>query len=186
MTNIVAEPSTAQCGCCGRTRDRARLAELGHTPGVYICAGCAQWAARRARRLNIKVPLRVWRERFREQGRGFHARSAIPILPSADLAATEAHYSQLGFGVAGRYDGYVVMNDGPVELHFSQSPGEQSVPLTPGTCFVHVRDAVAYWKKLREGDAQGVSAPEVQAYGLVEFVVTDPFGNRVRFGSPAH
>ncbi|RNM12069.1 VOC family protein [Nocardioides pocheonensis] len=154
---------------------------------MYICAGCALWAARRASGLNITVPLRVWLERLRAQGRGSDARSAIPILPSADLAATEAHYSKLGFDVAGRYDGYLVMHDGPVELHFSQTPpGEQSVSLTPGTCFVHVRDAVAYWKKLREADVLGVSAPEEQAYGLVEFVVTDPLGNRVRFGSPAH
>jgi hypothetical protein len=137
MTDLVAEPSTAQCGCCGRTRDRARLAELGDTPGVYICAGCAMWAARRALGVNVKVPLMVWLERFRAQGRGSDARSAIPILPSADLAATEAHTSRLGYDVAGRYDGYLVMHDGPVELHFAQSPpGEQGVPLTPGTCFV--------------------------------------------------
>lgn len=36
------------CGCCGR--ERRRLAELGSTPGVYICRLCALWAWRRASR----------------------------------------------------------------------------------------------------------------------------------------
>jgi uncharacterized glyoxalase superfamily protein PhnB len=49
---------------------------------------------------------------------------------------------------------------------------------------VHVRDATAYWKQLREREVPGVADPEQKDYGLVEFVVTDPFGNTVRFGSP--
>lgn len=36
------------CGCCGR--ERRRLAELGVTPGVFICRLCAFWALRRASR----------------------------------------------------------------------------------------------------------------------------------------
>jgi hypothetical protein len=73
---------------------------------------------------------------------------------------------------------------GPVELRFAQ-PDAPAQPLVPGTCFVHVRDATAYWKQLRERAVPGVSEPVQRDYGLVEFVVTDPFGNRVRFGSPA-
>lgn len=36
------------CGCRGR--ERRRLAQLGSTPGVYICRFCALWAWRRASR----------------------------------------------------------------------------------------------------------------------------------------
>jgi hypothetical protein len=110
--------------------------------------------------------------------------AAIHILPSGDLAVTEAFYAGLGFEVAGRYEGYLLMHEGQVELHFSQ-PDVPAEPLVSGTCFVHVRDATAYWKQLRERDVAGVSDPVRQDYGLVEFVVTDSFGNRVRFGSPA-
>jgi hypothetical protein len=35
-----------RCGCCGQPR--SALAELGDTPGVYICRRCALWAVRRA------------------------------------------------------------------------------------------------------------------------------------------
>lgn len=39
----------ASCGCCGRSLPRRRLAELGATPGVFICRRCAAWAILRGR-----------------------------------------------------------------------------------------------------------------------------------------
>lgn len=47
MASDAPEPAAiCTCGCCGRAR--AHMAELGETPGVYICARCALWAAQRA------------------------------------------------------------------------------------------------------------------------------------------
>lgn len=40
--------SQERCGCCGRQFERRDVVELGSTPGVFICAGCALFAARRA------------------------------------------------------------------------------------------------------------------------------------------
>jgi hypothetical protein len=203
--------STARCGCCGQIRESDRLTELGDTPGVYICVGCALWAARRtAGVIDIPRLARVSWERFRARRQTSMARSVIPILPSADLEVTEMFYALLGFEVAGRYDGYLVLHEGPVELHFSSPPaahqsrdapgdladgpaaeaagqaaGGPAGGSVPGTCFVHVQDAVRYWKQLGERDVSGMQPPETQDYGLIEFVVADPFGNRVRFGSPA-
>lgn len=36
-----------RCGCCARSLPAIEVAELGSTPGVFICVGCALWAARR-------------------------------------------------------------------------------------------------------------------------------------------
>ena len=36
-----------RCGCCGRSLPASETHELGSTPGVFICVGCALWAARR-------------------------------------------------------------------------------------------------------------------------------------------
>jgi hypothetical protein len=110
------------------------------------------------------------------------ARSAIPILESGDLDLSEAFYARLGFEVAGRYDGYLVPHDGPVELHLAAAADPARV--TAATCFVHVRDATAFWKQLRERRVEGVGTPGERVPGLVEFLVVDPFGNRIRFGSP--
>jgi catechol 2,3-dioxygenase-like lactoylglutathione lyase family enzyme len=107
---------------------------------------------------------------------------AIPILAVSDLDVGEAFYARLGYDVADRFDGYLVLHDGPVELHLSHRPGRA---VHPATCFVHVGDATAFWKQLMERGVPAVTAPVAQDYGLVEFDVTDPDGNRIRFGSPA-
>lgn len=114
-------------------------------------------------------------------------RSAIPILHSGDLAVSEAFYAGLGFEVAARFEGYLVTNAGPVEVHLSApdpAADGSEPPSAAGTCFVHVRDAVHYYKQLGDRGVEGLSVPAVQDYGLVEFTVIDPFGNRIRFGSP--
>ena len=180
----VGGTSTARCGCCGRSLDRSRLTELLESPGEYICARCARWAARQTRRRGVQTAVRAWWERRRHRRHTSMARSAIPILASHDIAMTQRFYAELGFEPAGQYDGYLLLHDGPVELHFCK-PAAGEPAAVPGTCFVHVRDAEAYWKQLSARGVAGVAMPEEKDYGLVEFVVTDPTGNRIRFGSPA-
>lgn len=46
LEGVSSSTGTPRCGCCGRSG--RRMHELGDTPGVYICIGCALWAARRA------------------------------------------------------------------------------------------------------------------------------------------
>ena len=103
-----------------------------------------------------------------------------PVLPSSDLDRTEVFYTALGFSTIGRKGGYLLMHYGPVELHFTQ----RTDAAPPGEFFIHVPDAVAYWKQLMAGQGSGLTAPAEQDHDLIEFVVTDPDGNRVRFGSP--
>jgi hypothetical protein len=175
------------CGCCGRELPADEVVELGSTPGVFICVGCAWWAARRAgpvaalRQLRF-TPLGSLLRRLTGEthGSGPGPRSAIPILPSADLDRTAAFYAAAGFAETERYEGYLLLNNELVELHFSleHSPA-------PSQCFIHVGDSLKLWKQLRHDGAAGVGPVADQDYGLREFVLTDPDGNRVRFGSPA-
>ena len=142
------------------------------------------------------MPVRVWWQRLRaRRGSATMVRSAIPILPSGDLRVSEAFYAGLGFEAAARYDGYLVTHQGPVELHITADNLTSDRSADPGkdhsrestaaaTCFVHVWDATAYWKQLAERGVAGLSTPQEQDYGLVEFTAVDPYGNRLRFGSP--
>jgi catechol 2,3-dioxygenase-like lactoylglutathione lyase family enzyme len=168
------------------------LTELMSTPGVRICSGCARWAARRASRT---PDLRRVARRFAHDAVGLLTgdrrgtfRSAIPILPSADLDRTVGFWRPIGFEVVERFDGYLVTHADGVELHFTVDAGRD--PLgglggqRPGSAFVHVQDALALWKRLGTADVAGVGPVEEHDHGLREFVVTDPDGNRVRFGSP--
>jgi catechol 2,3-dioxygenase-like lactoylglutathione lyase family enzyme len=172
-----------QCGCCGRNLPANRVTELGTTPGVFICAGCALWAARRAGPLSALARLPIIRSLRRGHRRhppgGTEARLAIPVLPATDLDRTAAFYAPAGFVETERYPGYLLLHNAGVELHFSQ-PGSSA----PGECFIHVGDARALWKQLRDRHVDGVGPIADQDYGLREFVLTDPDGNRIRFGSP--
>jgi hypothetical protein len=181
-TGVVEKSEYRRCGCCGRQLPAGHVVELGVTPGVFICAGCAIWAARRAGPLSalrqVRVPLlRLLLRRWRRPA-GPGAVLAIPILRSADLDGTAGFYAVVGFTEAARYEGYLLLRNGPVELHFAQ-PGASA----PGECFIHVGDALMLWKQLRHHGVNGVGPVADQDYGLREFVLTDPDGNRVRIGS---
>ena len=187
MTTMAPETEkpagVAQCGCCGHTLPASRLTELGSTPGVFICTGCALWAARRSTafpvvRLDPRLVVR-WARGFAPSRRGL-ATTAIPVLHSADLDRTTGYYEALGLKVAQRHDTYLVMQSGPVELHFTTS---QDTP-APGQAFLHVLDAGRLWKKLQQRSLTGIGPVQDQASGLREFVVTDPDGNRIRVSSP--
>lgn len=182
LADTVPATGLRRCGCCGRERPADHVAELGVTPGVFICAGCALWAARRAGLLSALRQVRVGAllSRLTNRSRGPHSATAvIPILPSGDLDRTAGFYAHAGYTVAGRHDDYLLLANDGVELHFAQHD-----TVTPGTCFVHVADAMKLWKQLRDRGVDGVGEIADQDYGLREFVLTDPDGNRIRIGSP--
>lgn len=144
-----------RCGCCGRDMPANRVAELGITPGVFICAGCALWAARRAGPLSVlgRLPVvRVLRRRSRHRPSGnVKARAAVPILASSDLERTAAFYAPSGFVVSGQHPGYLLLHNAGVELHFSQ-PGTGQ----PGECYIHVGDARALHNQLGRRGVDGL------------------------------
>jgi len=180
--DTVPDTGLRRCGCCGRQRPADEVAELGVTPGVYICAGCALWAARRAGLLSAvrQIQFRALLPNFLNRAPAPHtAKAAIPILPSSDLGRTAAFYARAGFADVGRHDDYLLLDNEGVELHFAHHD-----TVTPGTCFVHVTDATKMWKQLRDLGVDGVGEIADRDYGLREFVLTDPDGNRIRIGSP--
>ncbi|GLL03754.1 VOC family protein [Dactylosporangium matsuzakiense] len=180
---------TRRCGSCGDTFAAAEVAELGQTPGVFVCTGCALWAARRATTFAVvrRFPgatlraVRGWLRPYTHTLGPDQARTAIPILPSSDLDRAAAFWTRLGFRETERYPGYLLLNSGDAELHVSQP----DAPFTPGECFVHVGDARHLWLGLQDPPIEGIGPIADTDYGLCEFTATDPDGNRVRFGSPA-
>lgn len=184
---VIQASDHERCGCCGRRFARADVAELGNTPGVFVCIGCALSLARQP---GPRAALRRLLEYFHALGgrlasagdrNGPGPLSAIPILPTTDLDRTSEFYAAAGFTETERYDGYLLMLYGPVELHFSLEPSG----FPAGQSFIHVTDAAKLWKQLRDRDVEGLGQVEDQDYGLREFVLTDPDGNHVRFGSPS-
>lgn len=174
-----------RCGCCGRQRTADRLAELGQTPGVYVCALCALWAARRAGPLSglsqIPVALRRLRSRLRRPRATEHpaVHHTIPILTSTDLHRTATFFAAVGFTQQERSEQYLVLGCGDAELHFAVND-----TATTGQCLVLATDAAALWKRLRGHDIVGVGDIADREYGLRDFTLVDPDGNQIRIGSP--
>jgi hypothetical protein len=66
-TETIRDSDHRRCGCCGRDLPLRELTELGSTPGVFICVGCALWAAGRV------GPVPALRQlRFTRLGRFLH------------------------------------------------------------------------------------------------------------------
>ncbi|GAB3465108.1 bleomycin resistance protein [Actinophytocola sediminis] len=139
---------------------------------------------------------------------------AIPILTVLDLDEAATFYARLGFEVRSRYDGYLIIASGDLELHLSYWE-DHDPARTAGTVYLRVTDAQAIYDDLhaqldRDGcrylaPASGLTpeltaqlrarvatgAPTVRLHeiadkpwGLREFTVIDPSGNAVRIGHP--
>ena len=126
---------------------------------------------------------------------------AIPNLPARDLDATAAMYGRIGFGVTNRYDGYLIVERGAVELHFygdaDMDPGS-----TAGMAYIRVDDVEALYAEVvaagfevlapdvlgerfeRGGPLERITALEDKPWGLREFALLDVDNNLLRIGQP--
>jgi uncharacterized glyoxalase superfamily protein PhnB len=108
---------------------------------------------------------------------------STPVLPVLHMAASVAFYRNAGFEVR-EYDGggfaFVSHED---ESVFDLDQGE--VPMTIETngagCYLIVPDVESWHGRLSESGLP-VTALTDQPWGMREFTLTDPSGNRIRFG----
>ena len=120
----------------------------------------------------------------------------IPILPCPSIDETLAFYEALGFTVTLRQERpntYAVVEHGDIELHFFvQKPHEHRGYYT---CYVLVDDvddlyaAFTAGLRARYGRLPTRGLPRIgslrdMAYGVRQFIVTDPAANQVRIGQP--
>lgn len=137
---------------------------------------------------------------------------AIPVLTVLNLDEVTPFYTRLGFEVVHRYDGYLVIGRGDLEIHLAHWD-DHDPARTAGVVYLRVTDAQRIYDALRSGlerdgclylvPASG-STPELSAelarrvasgtptirlheiedkpWGLRQFSVIDPSGNAIRIG----
>jgi hypothetical protein len=137
---------------------------------------------------------------------------AIPVLTVLDLDEEARFYARLGFEVIMRYDGYLILTRGDLEVHLAYRE-DHDPARTAGVVYLRVSDAQAIYDDLhsqleRDGclylvPASGVT-PDLSAelvtrvvtdiptvrlheiedkpWGLRQFSVIDMSGNAVRVG----
>lgn len=112
-----------------------------------------------------------------------------PILPSADLDATEAFYAGLGFAASGRWPEYLIVA-GPdgIELHFWHNPGVDRWT-NDVACWIGYPSVEAVHRRYADWSTRPLSPPaqlnppDDMAGHLVEFQLIDLFGNLLRVGA---
>ena len=121
----------------------------------------------------------------------------IPILPTRSIDDTIAFYEALGFEVTYRQERpniYAVVVRGGIELQFFVLKGLDPEN-TYSTCYVLVSDVDALYEAFAAGlrtalgrvPLRGIprlGALRDMTYGVRQFVVVDPGGNRIRIGQP--
>jgi len=107
----------------------------------------------------------------------------IPMLAVASMPASVAFYRKLGFEVQTRRDdwGWAMLRFDECRIMLDQSIN--SPPGTPrlGVLYLYPDDVAAYHRRLRDNGLD-VAELDITFYGLTEFRLDDPDGNRLWIG----
>jgi len=107
----------------------------------------------------------------------------IPMLPVTDLAASIAFYEKLGFGVEQRNDGWgwAMLRFDECRLMLDRSINTHPAARRQSVVYLYPDDIAEYHARVRSGGLQ-VPDLDVTFYGMTEFRLDDPDGNRLWIG----
>jgi catechol 2,3-dioxygenase-like lactoylglutathione lyase family enzyme len=110
----------------------------------------------------------------------------IPMLPVRSMPASVEFYRKLGFAVERRQDewGWAMLAFDGCRLMVDQSINVQQDELRPSVIYLYPENVVEYHQYVR---SQGVAVPDLDVtfYGMLEFRIDDPDGNRLWIGQQA-
>jgi hypothetical protein len=145
------------CFCCGHEYPEDQLDRLRSRSDIAVCGGCLVWLLARTGQDLVR---------------------AVPVLSAEDQADSVAFWTAAGFEVDLYDAGFAIAERDGVELHLVRPDGADR---DRAGAYLHVRDVDgvhAAWT------AAGLSVSDLrdEPWGMREFHVTDPGGNRVRVG----
>jgi uncharacterized glyoxalase superfamily protein PhnB len=107
----------------------------------------------------------------------------IPMLPVSSIAASIEFYQKLGFDVETRRDdwGWAMLCCGECRLMVDQSINLHRDAPRQSVLYLYPENVAQYHEQLR---SNGVTIPDLDVtfYGLTEFRLADPDGNRLWIG----
>ena len=112
--------------------------------------------------------------------------AAAAVFAVSDMQASLAWYrDRLGFNVHFTWEepvSYACLCQDSVDLHLATTRSPDSLTIGRGNLCVFVRDVDALYARLVTAGVMIPQPPQDWPYGMREFVVTDPDGNRLIFG----
>lgn len=108
-------------------------------------------------------------------------RRVIAVLPAKDVAASVAFYKhKLGFSQLFDMGVYAGIGRGPIELHL-----DGAAPSTPISVRIDVGGVDALYAEIDRGIVKPDETLETKPWGMRQFSVLDPAGNRITFAEAA-
>ena len=110
----------------------------------------------------------------------------IPMLPVRSMPASVSFYERLGFQVESRNDEWrwAMLAFDDCRLMVDESIHRHAGVPREAVLYLYPDDIVAYHARVR-GNGVGVPDLDVTFYGLTEFRLDDPDGNRLWIGQAA-
>ncbi len=109
----------------------------------------------------------------------------IPMLPVKSLGASIDFYQKLGFSVEKRNDGWgwAMLCYDECRIMLDRSIKQHPDAPRQGVIYLYPDDIDAYHKQVR---STGLAIPDLDKtfYGMTEFRLDDPDGNRLWIGQP--
>jgi uncharacterized glyoxalase superfamily protein PhnB len=107
----------------------------------------------------------------------------IPMLPVKSLGASINFYQKLGFSAEKRNDGWgwAMLCYGECRIMLDRSINQHADAPRQGVIYLYPADIDAYHKQVR---STGLTIPDLDKtfYGMTEFRLDDPDGNRLWIG----
>ena len=107
-----------------------------------------------------------------------------PMLPVSSMPASIEFYQMLGFSVEHKNDawGWAMLRFDECRLMVDQSINAHADKFRDSILYLYPDDVVEYHRQVRKN---GLTVPElaVTFYGLTEFRINDPDGNRLWIGA---
>ena len=152
------------CSCCGQDRDDSIVSGFAFDESVKLCRYCLEWQLSRV------------------------GATATATLPVADMDQAVALYEAAGFsvrvykpddGTSGEGFAFVDL-DGQSVFDLDLVEGLDTEANAAG-CYIMTSD-VDDWHRRLEAAGVPVTPVRDEPWGMREFALTDPSGNRVRIG----
>jgi uncharacterized glyoxalase superfamily protein PhnB len=110
----------------------------------------------------------------------------VPMLPVSDLSVSIEFYQKLGFTVEHRRDdwGWAMLRFDECRIMVDRSINQRSDAPRQSVLYLYPEDLSEYHERVR---ASGLVVPELDLtfYGMSEFRLDDPDGNRLWIGQNA-
>ena len=110
----------------------------------------------------------------------------IPMLPVRNIGASIEFYQKLGFSIEQKNTGWrwAMLALGDCRLMLDESINAHPSGPRDSVLYLYPEDVPEYHRRVR-GNGLAVPDLEVTFYGMTEFRIDDPDGNRLWIGGPA-